>query len=65
MAWKDTEYSTYNGPSGAAYTGERDLWTGGARIFVDLSESERKERDEYWDVVMGFAGKMQGGGADG
>ena len=65
MAWTGTEVSTYNGPSGAAYTRERDLWTGGTRVFVDLGEPEREEREEYRGLDMGLAGKMQRGRADG
>lgn len=58
MAGKYTEYSAYNGLVGTAHPRERGMRTRGSRIFVDPSKSERKKRQEYRSMDMGFAGKM-------
>ena len=65
MAGKSPEYSAYNGLIGTAHTRERGMRTGGSRIFVDPSKSEREKRQEHRSLDMGFTGKMQGGRADG
>lgn len=65
MAGKDTEHCAYDAPAGAAYARQRDLRTGGTRVFIDLDESWRGEREKCWSLGLGSAGKMQGGWADG
>ena len=65
MAGKDIVHNAYNDSAIAAYTREHNMWTGGARIFDDVGKSKWEEREEYWSLGLGPAGKMQGGGPDG
>ena len=65
MAIKHIEYSAYNDIIGTAHARERGMRTWGSRVFVDPSKSEREKGQEYRSLDLGFAGKMQGGRADG
>lgn len=64
MAKEHTQYSTHNGPAGAAHARERDLRAGGTRIIADVGTFAREAWEQYWSLVLELAREMQGGGRD-